>query len=241
MVLNRRFLIYFIIFLSFLSCKKENKESNLDFNYTYFPLEEGNFISYNVDSINYNDFSTPVLVTRNNYQIKEVVADEFIDLEGRPSHRIERFYRKSNDEEWAILNVYYATLNERTAEKIEENQRFIKLVFPVGEGKQWMGNKFVDPSDELFFLKDWKYEMKDVNKPLVFGSLSFDSTLVVLQKYDSSAINITSSVEKYAKNVGLIYKELRFLKSQNNIGLPWEERAEQGYILRMSIIDYGKE
>jgi hypothetical protein len=137
--------------------------------------------------------------------------------------------------------VYYATINERTAEKIEENQRFIKLVFPVGEGKQWLGNKFIDPSDELVFLKDWKYEMKDVNKPLIFGSLKFDSTLAVLQQYDSSAINITSSIEKYAKNIGLVYKELRFLKSQNNFGLPWEERAEQGYILRMSIIDYGKE
>ena len=83
--------------------------------------------------------------------------------------------------------------------------------------------------------------MKDVNKPLIFGSLKFDSTLAVLQQYDSSAINITSSIEKYAKNIGLVYKELRFLKSQNNIGLPWEERAEQGYILRMSIIDYGKD
>ena len=38
-------------------------------------------------------------------------------------------------------------------------------------------------------------------------------------------LTVTSSIEKYAKNIGLVYKELRFLKSQNNFGLPWEERA----------------
>lgn len=230
-----------MFFISFFSCKKEQKINDLEYNYQYFPLIEGNFVTYNVDSVTYNDFSTPVTITRNNYQIKEVVADEFIDLEGRVSHRIERYYRKNGNEEWNILNVYYATIDDRTAEKVEENLRFVKLVFPVAEGKKWMGNKFIDPSNELVFLKDWQYEMKNINEPLSIGGLSFDSTLIVQQEYDSSAINITASIEKYAKNVGLIYKELRYLKSQNNINLPWEERAEQGYILRMSVIDYGQE
>lgn len=235
----------YFIFLSAIicafSCKKDTNTKTVDFSYTYFPLEEGHFVTYKVDSISYNDFFNPVLVTKSTFYIKEVVADEFVDLQGRKSRRIERFKKINLNDDWQVYNVYYATITATTAEKIEENQRFIKLIFPIAEEKQWLGNNFINPINELLYLKNWNYTMSNIHQPKSIGALSFDSTLVVLQQYDSSAINITTSVEQYATNVGLIYKELRVLASQNNFNLPWEERAEQGYIFRMTIVDYGKE
>jgi hypothetical protein len=70
---------------------------------------------------------------------------------------------------------------------------------------------------------------------------TFDSTLTVFHIYDSSAINKTYSLEKYARNVGLVYKEFWVVTGQHDIGLPWEQRAEKGFILRQYAIGYGKE
>jgi len=43
----------------------------------------------------------------------------------------------------------------------------------------------------------------------------------------------------YAENVGLIYKEYWDLKTQDiQVGVPWEEKAEEGWIIRQKVIDY---
>ncbi|MBX7224391.1 MAG: hypothetical protein K1X55_00035 [Chitinophagales bacterium] len=235
-------IIFIVLTLFVLSCQKDSSEDFiLRYGYEYFPDEEGNYVIYNVDSITYNDFFNPVLVTRKSFQLKEVIGESFTDLSGRPSKKLYRYTRENASSTWNIADVYYQTLNKNTAEKVEENLRYIKLVFPIKSGKEWSGNIFINPADNLSYLEDWTYQMQAVDEPFSNAALSFDSTLTVLQQYDSSAINLTSSKEVYAKGAGLVYKELKVLTSQNNFDQPWEQRAEQGFILRMSAIEYGKE
>jgi hypothetical protein len=40
---------------------------------------------------------------------------------------------------------------------------------------------------------------------------------------------------------GWYIKELWIVTGQTNIGQPWEDRAQKGFILRQYAIDYGKE
>lgn len=231
-----------ILTFSLMSCKKDTEEDfSINYGYEYFPDEEGSYVIYDVDSTTYNDFFTPVLVTKASFQLKEVIGETFTDLSGRISKKVYRYTRINSSAAWNIADVYYQTVTNKTAEKVEENLRYIKLVFPIKEDKQWSGNIFINTVDNLSYLEGWTYSIKHLDQQFSTASLDFDSTLTVLQAYDSSAINLTSSEEVYARGVGLVYKELKVLASQNNFDQPWEQRAEQGFILRMSAIEYGKE
>ena len=94
-------------------------------------------------------------------------------------------------------------------------------------------------------MKDWKYTILNRNKYYNNGVQIFDSTLLISQIRDSSAITKTYSIEQYARNAGLVYKEMWMLSSQDTLKIklnfPWEQRADKGFIIRQYAIKYGKE
>ena len=83
--------------------------------------------------------------------------------------------------------------------------------------------------------------MKEVNKNYTAGTIDSDSTLTVLQVADSSNVQKVYSVEKYAKNIGLVYKELWRLDAQLVDDQTYVDNAVFGFILRQYAIAYGKE
>ena len=49
----------------------------------------------------------------------------------------------------------------------------------------------------------------------------------------------TSQFEKYAKDIGLIYKEMWILDTQKSeSAAPWEVKAEEGFILKKSLVSF---
>lgn len=56
-----------------------------------------------------------------------------------------------------------------------------------------------------------------------------------------NAIEKTFAKEVYARGIGMVYKEWWHLETQKIVDDPWLEKAEKGYIIKMQIIDYGKE
>lgn len=88
---------------------------------------------------------------------------------------------------------------------------------------------------------DWNYTLKEVNGTYNSGSIFSDSTLTVLQVADSSNVQKVFSVEKYSKNIGLVYKELWRLDAQLVDGQTYEDNAVFGFILKQYAIEYGKE
>ena len=54
-------------------------------------------------------------------------------------------------------------------------------------------------------------------------------------------IELREAIEKYARNVGLIEKQMRILDTQCIIeceGEPWEVKAEKGFILKQRILEF---
>ena len=221
--------------LFLLQCKKDSRVGLLDMKYEYFPLEVGNWVIYQVDSITYNDFYTPPRIDTIKTQFKEVVESIFRDNEDRLTYRIERYRRYADTVPWTIHNVFTANLTESTAEILDDNLRFIKLVFPVNKGKSWKGNSYIMAEGEISYLKNWRYEYSAVDVPEIIDTLSFDSTLTVLQQDQENLIEKDFFQEKYAKNVGLIYKKAIHLNKQSING-NWES----GFIVEQKIIDYKK-
>jgi len=211
------------------SCKKDAETAPVDLGYEYFPDDIGSYIIYEVDSIAYDDAVKPPDTTR--YLLKELVESTFIDNSGRPTLRIERYKKMYNplvpydSISWVLSDIWTANRTTTTAEKTEENIRYIKLVFPVVKGKEWNGNSF-----NTLGQKD--YEMISVDQPETIGGISFDSVITVSQFQQINFIEYINEEEKFAKHVGLIYKKMDNLYDGGSADTV-------GYTFTQKIISYG--
>jgi len=243
-----RLLIFCSVIFFLVSCKKENETVNFDYGYNYYPDDSGSYVIYKVDSVLYNDFNPLNLKRTSSQYLKEVVTEQYVDNLGRSAKKVERFVTDSLNHPWRPFNVWYFVKNKTNVERVEDNVRYIKLTFPVSVGNTWRGNKYNElnhfPYGDLKFTTtnfDWNYSLKEINQNYTYSNVSSDSTLTVLQVADSSNVQKVYSVEKYAKNIGLVYKELWRLDAQLVDDQIYEENAQFGFILRQYAIDSGKE
>lgn len=231
-------LLFLSLIAGIFSCKKET-ESAVDVGYGYFPYEVGKYITYDVDSIVYDDFENDTDIYR--FRIKEIVESIFTDNSGRPTMRIERYIKNYNPSlsydsmNWVLKDVWSANITSRSAEKTEENIRYVKLSFPVTLNHSWNGNAFNTIGEQT-------YSYTDIATPRSYNSLTFDSTLMVTQENTTNLIEKKYYIEIFAKGVGLIYKESVDVYSGTIIpSVPVTSRIEKGFDYKMKVIDYGTE
>lgn len=242
-----------LIFL-IVSCKKQTgsvSTAQLD---EYYPLQVGKYIRYRLDSMRFVNFGQKDTII--SYDAKDVVEAEITDNENRPGFRVVRYLRDiaSTDEaDYTPKMTYVVTPTGQSIEVVENNLRYQKLRMPVTEGYNWHGNTFLPsaPFYELYeFSNDedidiWDYTYQDVNQPFSVDDNIYDSTTTVLQVADSSNVPIEFPdglayrnywTETYAKNIGLIYKEVVMWEYQPpNSGNPG---FKSGFGLKMAIIDH---
>ena len=199
-------LVYILTVLAvvFTGCKKDEKIT-VDAGYDYFPLKTGHTIIYDVDSIVYDDFFQPVRIDTFRFQVKEVVESVFVDGQGREAWRLERYKKSSDTTDFVIQQVWTAVRTATTAEKVEENYRYIKLTFPVKENKSWDGNSYNN-------LAYQEYKYSGINEPAQINNQYFEETVRVIQGDDENLIEKYYAEERYARNVGMVYKEITDVK-----------------------------
>jgi hypothetical protein len=223
-------LISFILIIV-LGCQKEELNEEVDFGYDYSGLVVGKYVIYDVVSIVYDDFT--LTSDTSLFQIKEVVDSKYIDGTGNEAYKIIRYKRITEPNNWESLDVWSSKLTNTTYEVVEENQRFIKLIFPLKLNKTWNGNSKNN-------LPTWDYEYKGIDNPETIGNLQFDYITTVVQFDDENEILIQRDFaeEKYAKNVGLIYKKVIDVeKDYNPQTFLWE--ITKGIDYTMTINSYG--
>lgn len=189
--------LFFILLLLFAACQKDEEELP-ERHYDYFPVEPGHSVTYEVDSIRHD--SALKLHDTSHYFIRESITERFIDQEGRTSYRIERHRKDSMSGEWRIADVWVANRNERRAERVEENRRFTKMIFPIRSGRRWDGNAYND-------LSETKYRYRSVHQERRIGNETLDSTVEVLQKDVDNLIRTEFAKEVYALGIGMVKKE----------------------------------
>lgn len=203
------YFLLLIVVATFAGCKddKNAQVTPTGLIYSYFPVNVGHEIIYDVSLITKDEFSgvedTAV------YQIKEVIESVYSDNQGRPTQRLERYKRDTPLDPWVINDVWISNLTTTRAEKMEENIIYVKLVFPITSSVSWNGNLLntFDPQT---------YEYDNLNQTQNVGGINFDSTLTVIQMDDDNFIETNYQVEKYATGVGMIYKEQIFIKKDNS-------------------------
>ncbi len=201
--------------LFLFSCKDDVVEPPINSTYTgYFPLDSGFWVIYDADSVVHLDFDDPfnidTAIERYSFQIREVIDSGFVDAEGDWAYRISRYKRGSDTLPWTFLNLWTAKINGSSAQRVEDNIRFVKLSFPINERKTWNGNAF-----NYYTEEDYAYSQ--IHQPYSIQSNHFDSTVTVIQNDFISNVNRIYKSEVYANHVGMVFKEQ---DSLNTVNLP---------------------
>jgi hypothetical protein len=101
------------------------------------------------------------------------------------------------------------------------------LIFPSREGKTWNGNTYNT-------LGEKDYEISYADKKESVNGLSFDSVLMVKQYEQIDAIENIFWSEKFARNVGLVYKQKDSIYTGGT-------SSRVGYSFTQKIQSYGKQ
>lgn len=218
-----RFLALVIILSAVIGgCRKdEDAPAAIDLGLAYFPVDTGRWITYKVDSIGRND----VIAQHDSlhYDLMEKITNDFTDAEGRPAQRLMRYRRDTATNTWVPKDVWWQVRTNSYAERSEENMRRIKLIFPPRTGQYWNTNApNTDPPYELTYVA--------VDVPWQVNGLSFDSTLLVKTTYPNNAVVTNTYYERYAKHIGLIYREVDSTNTQTTgVRGTWYKQVITGY------------
>jgi hypothetical protein len=227
-------------FISLVSCGKETAEPDFEDAAEYMALEPGKTIVYQLDSIVKTPFNDTAFTTIS-YEAKDVVDAEITDNLGRSSWRVFRYLRplgSTNEQDWTSNMTYMVTPLRKGVEVIENNLRFQKLIFPINQNTVWRGNTHINttPGGPLDYLDAWEYSYTAIGETFSPFDTPIENTITVLQADEALGVQNekpenpdldayrTYSVEVYGKNIGLIYKELRYwtysARTLDNTGSP---------------------
>ena len=206
-------------------------------------MQVGKYITYNLDSTVFINFNKKDTVIK--YEIQDRVDSQIVDNIGRPAFMIHRFIRKNATQPWSPNNTFMAVPTENSIEFVENNLRYIKLKLPITQGFTWNGNSYIDSyslNSDLKYLADWEYTYDSINVALNLGSINIDSTIKVAQideflgqdPGDPNTLYAEKNygVEKYAKGIGLVFKEFIHWEYQGVDG------TYTGHGVKLTMIDH---
>ena len=222
MKLNNRVLYHLICIILVTGCTKKTGNINLLQTTDLYPLSVGKVFIYRMDSTVLNPARTGFLV--NTYYAKDSVESKFYDTKGRLSFRIFRYITDTAYQTgWNYASTIISTFDINHVESLENNLKFITIAQPVTDGNSWFGNVYINTTTAdnngyipYKFYDKWQYVFQNSNQPYTVLKGTFDSTYTIVQQNEISPdVPVGTvpyqqknySIEVYAKNTGLIYKE----------------------------------
>lgn len=196
-----------------VSCKKPNTYKETEKGYAYFGMEQGRFVEYHVQYMNHDS-----LLNKHDtleFYYKTIIGDEYIDNEGRKGYEFLRYKKDSLNGNYTFLSKWAIFLADNKAQLVEENQRKVKLVFPIQKNQLWDANMYNS-------LGQQETHYETIHAPLSYSNLHFDSTTTVEYKHLKTLIEDQLDQEIYAKGVGMIYKVSRELQFQFGFSTPYK-------------------
>ncbi|WEK35725.1 MAG: hypothetical protein P0Y53_24835 [Candidatus Pseudobacter hemicellulosilyticus] len=236
-----------------MSCEKTEQYPS-DQLTDYFVMEPGKTITYRLDSLIFINFGQKD--TTISYQAKDVVDASYTDQAGQPAWRVIRYLRdleSTDDKDWQVDMSYQVKFSGKHVELLEDNLTYRKLQLPITMGFSWQGNnllptnpfrvryQFSNDND----IRSWDYMYDEVGGTEIINNKPYEDVVTVFQAGDSVNVPVIIPnaigykdhwVEKYAKNIGLVYKEVVLWEYQPANGTTPSFRA--GFGIRMSILDH---
>ena len=251
-----KYLLFFFAIAWILGCGDDPIDSAYpDLTREYFPLKVGSSITYQVDSIVFDDAPGGNKLDTVSFQLKEEVASANRTEAGDTVYYLHRSRRADDTQPWNLTDVWTASTTGTEALRTEENLTFLKLSFPLRFGKKWNSTAYINPdtyihvgTENVQAYEDWEAEVLSFDKEGSAGNFSFPKGKVM--KVDQ--VNMDDGTmkrfvhETYVRNIGLVERKDSILDSRcleigdfgPCLGKPWVEHASKGYILSQVMIAY---
>lgn len=252
----KQFALILLTALVLLSCKEEPADlvDPQVYGHEYFPLEVGKYRIYEVDSLQFDlGAGDRPVVDSSHFFMRLETVEEYIDQTGQTNYRVERSRANELGDPWEIMDVIVESRTVNQAFYVEDNLRFIPLVFPLRENLEWDGLAYF-PDDIVIFVKgetleifdNWQHRVVSTGTQEQIGGMSYSDVATIEQVADTNIVELRYSIEKYASSIGLVYRERQMIDSfckyigetQPCLGLSWREQAGRGFLMRETLIDH---
>ena len=140
-----------VLLLFFSSCRKQKDLTTAPFNeQDFYPLAEGSYKIYAVKK----DIYTLQADTFKTYQIKEVMTEPWVDLEGKTSYKLYRYKRNDENASFVLDSIWNVKkLEKNSVVRTENNVPFLVIDSPFLEGKTWNGNRYNIYAEEFYKIR----------------------------------------------------------------------------------------
>ena len=234
----------------FSACSSEKEDLQLDSYNEYLPFQVGKYITYRLDSTVFTMQGRAE--ETHSYHEKHVIDAEITDNLGRPSYRVFRYIRDTAGlQPWTPSGSYFITPLSNSVEVIDDNLRIVKLANPIKEFGSWNGNRYLyyEPYTSLYNFSnddnmfDWTYTIDGKGETETYFGKTYTDVITIVGADESLNVPITQpdsyasrslSVEKYAKDLGLIFQEFILWEYQPN---PGSSPYKVGFGVKRTIID----
>lgn len=246
--MRKLLLPFLLISVGLVSCKKETEDiSEIAQGNKFFPTEIGKYILYDYDSTYWND-QLKAEIHREG-QVRYDVVDTFRDGSDRLAYVINVQSRRNDTDPFLPNDVIYVTPTGDRIEFYQKNRTFLKLVFPVSDGKSWDGNAMInmgDADNAEYAGDEWKYTYANFNTEFDPGNNLYEHTVTVNQIDDAlNDPDVDSTVyasrnysqEVYAYNVGMVYRERYYWVFQPKVGGSGGSGYRKGYGVIMKAVN----
>ena len=206
----------------------------------YFPLKVGAFWIYAVVETTITQLGGQ---TNTMYELKLQLTDS-ATTSGAITYVMQRFKRTDASQSWSSIGTWSARKEPFQAIVQEGNIPYVKIAFPLTEGKTWDGNALnnlggTDRCPNGTFRCD-NYQSIDLAKRFEGSGVSYDDSVTILENNDNDPI-VKQDVRKstYAKSIGLVYREITILEYCTIGNCIGKQIVENGTILKQTLNNYG--
>lgn len=240
----RKALLLLVVLAAFVAgCENKYKDPNPEaMGYDYYPIEVGDFRVYAVTDIRFRDN----IGDTTRFQLRERVDTSFHDQTGQLVYKVIRSIRPNDRSTWLDDSVLTVVKNANMVVLTKDNTKYIKLVFPVKEGVEWIGDLYNSrvAADNRVKKRDEKevYTYTEVGQPYTIGDYAFPKTAKVIQNDSGTlGIGIDERFEVYNEGIGLVHRlfnrvTFKSCDTENCGDVVIDNGQERHEIL----IDYGK-
>lgn len=226
----KRILVYCLLFCLVVSCKKTDVQPFVQWT-DYYPLTIGSTRTYDCVSIRI-DIPTGIQDTAY-FQLREIVMECIADTNSCKVYAIQTEKKDANDGVWRPYTSGSVQQYDHQIVRVEDNVPYLVLKFPPKTTFTWDLNAYNSLlKQEIYYVGINEYD----------AITETDSVLFVLQQDFKSLYSYQHAEERYAKNIGLVYRKNIDVESQPNhapidLNDPIEERITKGTITTYKLVD----
>lgn len=217
--------IAWVLLLLFVACKPTQESDNpaLTQGYEYYPLQKGLIRIYKVDSIAYDDNTGKIDTFQLFY--KEIVSDRVLGQTETNQHtQILRFAAMDTAGVWQPRLSIFALQSLNNLQVVDDNIRYAKLTFPLGNIASWNGNMYnsLGRRTFLFLNRNFPYSLST--------GLKFSNCTQIQEANIKNAIEEIFVKSVYAAEVGLI--------EFTNTSISTQGSKKSGYAVKQVLLAY---